>query len=680
MRRVLLLLHLLLLPILAAAQDARGILQLSDSLGEPLRYGWRFADGDDPARARKDFDDTRWPEQDTRLADEKQKAFSGIGWFRLHFMADSALASRPIGMSMTHKGASEVYLDGQLIFSRGKINGKEATSYEVSQALPVPVKLTDSGHHVLAVRYANWAGLGSELIYRREPPGFIMTFTDGEKGVIEIYEDEIMNVGSSMLLAGVFATLFFLHLVFFFYNPSDKSNLWFSAFNLSIALLFFLPFLLDVVSDPEVSLFIRTYTSLLPVAAGFSMSGFLNALFSRSAMRFRVIAFLCVIVCAVYLFAPDYMQAAFVILFAVIGIEAVFLIGRAIYRKTPGARIIGGGLAMLILMVLIFVTLVVANVSLRVRGGSALSFAFMIMICSSILSIPISISVYLAHNFWMLGKKLKLQLVQVEELSRKNMEQEAEKQRLLENRQEELEREVALRTREVMQQKSEIEEQHVALMAEKKKSDDLLRNILPEEVADELKEHGSSVARLYKDVTVLFTDFANFTQMSEELSPEALVAEIDDCFKAFDGIIDQYGLEKIKTVGDAYIAVAGLPTRHPEHAHAVVDAALAIRDFMDERRRHHPKAFGIRLGVHSGPVVAGIVGLKKFAYDIWGDTVNTAARMEQHGEVGRINVSQASFELLQNDFSFTYRGVVEAKHKGKLGMYFAERINVNAGV
>jgi class 3 adenylate cyclase len=287
-------------------------------------------------------------------------------------------------------------------------------------------------------------------------------------------------------------------------------------------------------------------------------------------------------------------------------------------------------------------------------------------------------SAYLAHNFWALSRNLEIQLRQVRQLSLKSREQEAEKQRMLHDRQKELEHEVALRTREVLRQKEEIEQQHIALKSEKKKTDDLLRNILPDEVAEELKQHGTSAARLYERVTVLFTDFADFTQLSERLSPEALVAEVDQCFKAFDGIIEKFGLEKIKTVGDAYIAVAGLPVSNARHAQVVVDAALAIRDFMDERRRSHPFAFHIRLGVHSGPVVAGIVGLKKFAYDIWGDTVNTAARMEQHGEVGKVNVSFATYELLQHEFSFTYRGELEAKHKGKMGMYFAERIGVGA--
>jgi class 3 adenylate cyclase len=297
----------------------------------------------------------------------------------------------------------------------------------------------------------------------------------------------------------------------------------------------------------------------------------------------------------------------------VVSLEAIFLIGRAVYRKLPGAKIIGAGLALLIVLLLLVLVINITRIGIHLDINEFWGVLAFITLFLAALSIPISLSAYLARNFWAISRDLKVQLKQVQELSAKSLEQEAEKQRMLQDRQGELEREVALRTREVMQQKEEIEQQHLALKAEKKKADDLLRNILPEEVAEELKEHGSSAARLYENVTVLFTDFANFTQMSEQLSPEALVTEIDTCFKAFDGIVEQYGLEKIKTVGDAYIAVAGLPVGNEQHARVVTEAALAIRDYMDERRKTYPEAFGIRLGVHSGPVLAGIVGLKKFA-------------------------------------------------------------------
>lgn len=207
------------------------------------------------------------------------------------------------------------------------------------------------------------------------------------------------------------------------------------------------------------------------------------------------------------------------------------------------------------------------------------------------------------------------------------------------------------------------------LAGEKKRSDDLLLNILPAEVADELKDHGNSVARHFDEVTVLFTDFVNFTTISEHLSPDRLVKELHECFSAFDAIIERNGLEKIKTVGDAYIAVSGLPVYDDRHASRCVRAAMEIRDYMEHRSGG---IFQIRMGLNTGPVVAGIVGVKKFAYDIWGDTVNTAARMEQHGEAGRINISQTTYELVRYEFSCTRRGKIAAKHKGEVEMFFVE--------
>lgn len=212
---------------------------------------------------------------------------------------------------------------------------------------------------------------------------------------------------------------------------------------------------------------------------------------------------------------------------------------------------------------------------------------------------------------------------------------------------------------------------NIVITQEKQRSDELLKNILPIEVAEELKAKGSSDARLFDEVTVLFTDFVNFTRISERLSPSQLVHELDNCFKAIDGIVSKYGIEKIKTVGDAYLAVAGLPVENPNHAEHMVLAAIEIRDYMIARKAElGDETFGIRIGIHSGSVVAGIVGVKKFAYDIWGDTVNTAARMEQNSAEGRINISGATYQLIKDKFQFEYRGKVEAKNKGELDMYF----------
>lgn len=224
------------------------------------------------------------------------------------------------------------------------------------------------------------------------------------------------------------------------------------------------------------------------------------------------------------------------------------------------------------------------------------------------------------------------------------------------------------------EKKNEIQKAYDLLDVEKQRSESLLLNILPEEVARELKEKGSAEAKLFKNVTVLFTDFKGFTTLSELLTPSELVKEIHECFTAFDRIIGKYSIEKIKTVGDAYLAVSGLPNSNSNHAIDAVDAAIEIRDFMLSRKQLlGNKTFEIRIGINSGEAIAGIVGMKKYAYDIWGDSVNTAARMEQNCEPGKVNISQSTYELVGNVFDCVYRGDFEAKNKGLLSMYYVDR-------
>ncbi|HYM95307.1 MAG TPA: adenylate/guanylate cyclase domain-containing protein, partial [Chitinophagaceae bacterium] len=242
-----------------------------------------------------------------------------------------------------------------------------------------------------------------------------------------------------------------------------------------------------------------------------------------------------------------------------------------------------------------------------------------------------------------------------------------------------LEQTVKERTAEVVEEKAQIEKQKDVIQKEKDKSDVLLLNILPYEVAEELKEKGYTTAKSFDEVTILFSDIKGFTHVAERMTAQELVKEIDTYFSAFDRIMQQYGLEKIKTIGDAYIAAGGLPEENTATAKSVVEAAIAmqnaVEEFKKERTEKNLPHFELRIGIHTGPVVAGVVGIKKFQYDIWGDTVNMAARMEQSGVPGKINISQYTYDKVKDRFTCTHRGKIEAKNKGDVDMYFVEMKN-----
>jgi adenylate cyclase len=204
----------------------------------------------------------------------------------------------------------------------------------------------------------------------------------------------------------------------------------------------------------------------------------------------------------------------------------------------------------------------------------------------------------------------------------------------------------------------------------------LLLNILPEEVATELQTSGESKPRHFDEVSVLFTDFKGFTSIADKLSPEQVVRELNECFMAFDGIMEKYELEKIKTIGDAYMCAGNIPSPDPDHAFKIIKAAKEIQAFVENynatREAMGLETWEIRIGVHVGPLVAGVVGKKKYAYDIWGSTVNIASRMESNGTPGKVNISAATYEIIKDRFQCIYRGKINAKNLGELDMYFVE--------
>lgn len=212
------------------------------------------------------------------------------------------------------------------------------------------------------------------------------------------------------------------------------------------------------------------------------------------------------------------------------------------------------------------------------------------------------------------------------------------------------------------------------LIAEHQKSESLLLNVLPLEVARELKQNGVSKPRHYASATVCFTDFEGFTKIAETLSPSELVDELDRCFSYFDSLMERHKLEKLKTIGDSYMFVGGIPKSNSTHAVDCVLAALEIQAFMNQMKEikaaQNLPYWQLRLGIHSGELIAGVIGDKKFAYDVWSDTVNTASRCESSGMTGKINISSSTYELIKDFFQCEYRGEVPAKHKGQIKMYF----------
>ncbi len=265
-----------------------------------------------------------------------------------------------------------------------------------------------------------------------------------------------------------------------------------------------------------------------------------------------------------------------------------------------------------------------------------------------------------------LGNRINVLAKDNEEKQAQIIEQLREKEEMQANINRELEIKVAQRTQEIERQKVLIEE-------EKKKADDLLLNILPVSVANELKEYGAARPKSYDNVSVLFIDLVGFTKRAESMTPRELIAELDYCFQAFDHIVANNGLEKIKTVGDGYMAAGGVPEVFADSTISTVKAALDIQRFMKdwskELESSGERPWRARVGIHTGEVIAGVVGKDKFAYDIWGDTVNTASRLETAGEPGLVNVSGVTHDLVKDRIHSEYRGKIQIKEK-EVDMYY----------
>ncbi len=627
--------------------------QIKDGIS--LEEEAKFSEIDNPAFAAPVFDDAQW--KHINFGSKKTYHKDQPYWIRYYFKIDSASVNESLCFNISQLGASEIYLNGKKIESIGKIGNAKTTQFRIKNQVPALFSLDNTRVNVLAIRFLPITKT-KKTVVNYSPVALDVELIAANDFLAE--KVEMMQVFNfiAMLICGIFFALGFVHLLLFLFYRKAIYNLYFSTYNLSIGLLSYMVHSFYEMTDPD-QINIYSFLSFLSIVVfGASLTGFVNTLFGKSKLRLKIMLGIAAMFLIIFYFSAA-LAVSFVFFYIfVAAMESLYLIIRAMIRKEKSAFIVGGGILtffLFVVMVIIFKILDSLNIADpdKLFGddfmGYVLGFIF--------ISFPISISAYLAWEFASTNLRLVKQLDEVKRLSDVNLKQEQEKQQILQDQNDLLE--------------SQVDERTFELQKEKQKTENLLLNILPHEVAEELKENGSSEAKYYDEVSVLFTDFVNFTQSSEKMGAEKMLVELNECFTAFDLIMEKHGLEKIKTIGDAYLAVCGLPIKNECHAYKTVLVALDIIDFIEERKKTNPDVLDIRIGINSGSLIAGIVGVKKFAYDIWGDTVNTAARMEQNSEKGKINISESTYQLVKEKIVCEYRGKIHTKGKGDMDMYFA---------
>lgn len=636
--------------------------------GVAIQEDSKFFAGDNPAFASPQFDDSSWKHVNfnsrkvyswnpMNYNSKKDSKKDQIYWVRYYFKIDSASVNKSLCFKIQQLGASEIYLNGKKIESIGKIGDEKSREFRIKNRIPELFTLDNTKVNVLAIRFLPIAA-GKKKTITLVPFAIGVELASANEFIRDKTEEVQYFNFYTMLICGIFGALGFIHLLLFIFYRKAIYNLYFSTYNFSISLMSYMVLLLSEIRNP---LDIDSYTFfafLSVMAFGTSLTGFVNTLFGRTKKRLKVMLIISASIFILYYFSAASAASFAFFYLCFVAFESFYLIVRAMIRREKSAFIVGGGVLVFFLFIVMSIVFMFLNKTNTIDINEAFGDDFMGYVLIFIfISFPISISAYLGWQFASTNLSLVKQLDEVNRLSDINLKQEQEKQQILQDQNDLLEKQVDERTFE--------------LQKEKQKTENLLLNILPHEVAEELKENGSSEAKYYDEVTVLFTDFVNFTQSSEKMGAEKMLVELNECFTAFDLIMEKHGLEKIKTIGDAYLAVCGLPLKNECHAYQTVLVALDIIDFIEERKKTNPNTLDIRIGINSGSLIAGIVGVKKFAYDIWGDTVNTAARMEQNSKKGKINISESTYQLVKDKINCEYRGKINTKGKGEMDMYFA---------
>jgi class 3 adenylate cyclase len=579
----------------------------------------------------------------------------GIHWVRYHVLLDTALNGTPLLLNVSSDHRVDVYLNGRHLMRNEAMRmvrpGSGGPLSDTIPRLSLPVTFACDGQpEVLAIRLT---GLAGEAL---SASGLRVTLHELDSGYI--LQRSLLHFG---VFLGINAIILLLALVIWSFDRRDRSWLLLALLSLVSAVrtfcevggsdhalglsdglakalelidiillpwsMYLLIMVLWVMQGYLSRLRIRLYTAgvlvVTLICIAFSVAMLLGEVSTEKGLTFAnfSLAFITSVIILGMLFVL--VQGWFVI--------EVVRLGIKLLRTKGSTRWIGAGALASSLLSLVFWILG------ELSGVGLAPWLDAVGDYCSYVAVPVSVAVYLAIR-------------------------SAHHNKLVTRQRDDLDLEVKERTAQ--------------LSAEKERSDELLLNILPAEVAEELKRTGEAAARHFDQASVLFTDFKGFTEMSEQVGAGELLQELNTCFKAFDEIIGARGVEKIKTIGDAYMCVGGLPDPRSSAPVDVVLAALEMQTFMKMRQKERQAkgqlAFVMRVGIHTGPVVAGIVGVKKFQYDIWGDTVNTASRMESSGEVGQVNISESTYALVKDEpgLVFTPRGKVQAKGKGEMEMYF----------
>lgn len=635
-----------------------------DSLHSTVRLDtlWKFIPDDDTLYANPDYDDSHWDELTSSfsMVSTTDSVFPGYGWFRLHLVIDSSLRNKQFAFTISQQGASQLYLDGILLEESGVFSmDPEEEVTDNPKTTPIVSSFTDSLTYVIAVRYSNLKARSNLDNYRSSNAGFIIRIKD-PKVAMENVQETVIAAYFILFLFSIFIVLSFVHMLLFLFYRKQRSNLYYSIFMFLFSGVVFNVFLSNVLTEtPDFRIVYDFITSLLFPFFFLPLTVFLYTLFLKKIPKiFWVIIGIGVIISVLYYLNVGNIPVLYMGYILLLWIETTRVIIRAMLKKFDGAWIIGIGVLFFILFFTLIIIIAATFGNINVDGSSPYALLFMISLLLAIVSIPLSMSVYLARDFSRTNMNLEKQLEQVKILSAKSLEQEREKKKILEGQKEKLEVQVKERTKE--------------LAAEQEKTEELLLNTLPLKVVNDLKLNGKTEPESFEDVTVYFSDIVGFTNISSQLEPKMLIEELNTIFTGFDDIMEKNGCERIKTIGDAYLAVCGMPERKEDHAVHMLQAAIEIKEYLEKRNESSSIQWIVRIGIHSGKVVGGIVGVKKYIYDVFGDTINTTSRMESNSEPMRINVSETTYMLAKDQFTFFARKPMVIKGKGKMKMYFLE--------